>query len=108
MALGSHPSASATTATASASGLRLAACGVSKNEALEKLAVLQAKARTSQPLEVEKLTVGQFLERWLQSKRQSVGDTTADRYEQHIRLTLARRIGAILLPKLAKFHVEQT
>lgn len=81
--------------------------GHTKQEVQEKLADLRQKVRGGQPLDTDKITVAEFLDRWLENtKRPAVGDTTYDRYEQHVRLTLKPVIGAIQLAKLTKFHIE--
>jgi integrase len=82
--------------------------GQSKKEVQDKLDELRQKVRGGQPLDAEKITVAAFLRGWLENtKRPAVGDTTYDRYEQHVRLTLEPRVGAVPLVKLTKYHVEQ-
>ena len=82
--------------------------GDTKQQVQQKLEDLRLKARGVQPLVAEKITVAEFLTTWLENtKRPAVGDTTYDRYEQHVRLTLVPQIGPLLLAKLTKYHVEQ-
>jgi hypothetical protein len=82
--------------------------GATKQEVQEKLDDLRRKVRGGQPLTAEKMTVADYLAGWLENtKRPAVGDTTYDRYEQHVRLSIVPHIGSVPLVKLTKYHVEQ-
>jgi integrase len=82
--------------------------GASKKEGQDKLDELRQKVRGGHPLDAEKLTVAAYLQRWLDNtKKPAVGDTTFDRYEQHVRLSLVPYIGQVPLTKLTRYHIEQ-
>jgi hypothetical protein len=60
----------------------------------EKLDDLRQKVRGGQRLDADGITLASFLKSWLENvKRPAVGDTTFDRYEQHVRLSLAPTSG---------------
>src|SRR4051794_38193988 len=60
-----------------------------KAEANAKLHELRERVRSGQPLDTAKMTVSEYLQRWLEkTKKPAVGDTTFARYEQHVRLSL--------------------
>jgi integrase len=86
---------------------RLVAYGTSKKEALEKLEEKKGKARAGIVTYADRLTVKEYLERWLRMVKPNVGATTWARYEQHVRLHLAPRFGRVLLTKLTALHVAQ-
>ena len=57
--------------------------------------------------ETTRLTVGEFLTRWLESTvKPSLAPGTYTRYEQIIRLHLKPYLGHVRLDKLAPAHVE--
>jgi len=69
------------------------------------------KARTDQsqglPVAVERQTVAQYLERWLEDAvKPSVRPLTFEQYRQHVRLYLALLLGHHRLSKLAVQHVR--
>lgn len=56
----------------------------------------------------DKLTVGEFLDKWLNSPgvRKNLDATTYENYERQIRLHIAPHIGLVALAKLTPEHVE--
>jgi integrase len=57
--------------------------------------------------EADRLTVGQYLGRWLGIVRPTVEPNTYAPYERHVRLHLTPHIGGVKLAKVAPLHVEQ-
>lgn len=92
--------------------------GTTRTEVAEQLTkVLREKAQ-GLPVAVERQTVGQFLERWLEeSVKRTVRPLTYQQYHQHVRLYLAPRdgkgrylplpaLGGLLLEKISPNHVQ--
>jgi integrase len=77
--------------------------GATKREVQQKL---QAAAQHGMP-DTSRLTVGQFLDRWLKTQvKPSRAATTTTRYEIVIRLHLKPYLGSLRLAKLEPVHVE--
>jgi integrase len=77
--------------------------GASKKEVLDKLKKLPGQ-QTGEPC---KLTVGEYLTRWLENTaREKVGPTTFHRYKQVIENQIAPYIGGLALVKLTALDVE--
>lgn len=55
----------------------------------------------------ERLTVGQFLTKWIEEKRSTVRPKTWVRYEEIVRLHLIRALGKIRLIQLWRHHIEK-
>jgi integrase len=73
-------------------------------------ALLRARADLANglPVAVERQTVAQFLERWLEDAvKPSVRPLTHEQYRQHVKLYLAPLLGHHRLDKLAPQHVRQ-
>jgi integrase len=82
--------------------------GSSKKEVQDRLGTLQASAISGTLTDAGQITVGEFLERWLNNSiKQKVSPTTHSRYEQHARLHITPHIGRIRLTKLTALHIEQ-
>jgi len=78
--------------------------GATKQEVQAKL----VKAHATGIPETTKLTVGEFLSRWLKTTVEpSLAASTAVRYEQIIRLHISPYLGGTRIDKLAPIHVEQ-
>ena len=56
--------------------------------------------------EAEKLTVGEYLDQWLEATEGSVWYTTYRDYERIVRLHIKPEIGRLKLGKLTKMHVQ--
>jgi integrase len=81
--------------------------GATKQEVQEKLRQLQNDASAGTLADVGSLTVGAFLDRWLENTaRVKVRATTFARYEQLVRVWLKATIGRIQLGKLQPLHIE--
>jgi integrase len=80
--------------------------GATKKEAQDKLRNLQV----SGPFlgEAENLTVGEYLNRWLENTaKNKVRPTTYARYEQPVRLHAIPHLGGVRLARLGALQVEQ-
>ena len=84
--------------------LRRTVYGKTKREVQEKLRT----AATEGPIEINRLTVGEFLDHWIESvKVPTIAQSTADRYRTVIKFQLNPHIGGVRLNKLRIVHVEQ-
>lgn len=82
--------------------------GASKQEVQDKLRAEQDRANRGSLPDADKLTVQDFLERWLEHTiKPNVAPTTHGRYEQHVRLHLVPHLGRVRVNKLTALHVEQ-
>jgi integrase len=82
--------------------------GHSKAEVREKLQALHASAARGVLNDADRLTVAEYLPRWLDNTvKPKVAPTTYNRYEQHVRLHLVPHLGKVRLSKLTPLHVEQ-
>lgn len=87
--------------------IRISATGSSVKEVQQKLDALKQDALKGRPLNVDKLTVREYLARWLEdAARPTIRPSTYVRYEAIIRLHIAPRIGDIPLVKLSPVHVQ--
>jgi integrase len=81
--------------------------GATKQEVQEKLRQLQTDALAGTLTDAGRLTVGEYLQRWLENTAQSkVRPTTYARYEQLVRLHVKPILGGVQLAKLRAVHVE--
>jgi integrase len=78
-----------------------------KKEVQDKLRVTATEVAAGAPVETQKLTLGEFLDRWLNSIKQSVAPSTHDRYECTVKKQLKPFIGGVRLSRLEPIHVEQ-
>jgi integrase len=77
--------------------------GKTKKEVQDKLRELQGKG----PGEPCRLTVGQFLTRWLENTaRDKIGEQTYERYKRIVDQRIEPRLGGLRLADLTAFHVE--
>ena len=82
--------------------------GKSKGEVQEKLRVTQNEITQGLPVETNRLTVGEYLQRWLDGTAKStVAPTTWDRYNTVVKHQLKPYIGGSQLSKLQPVHIEQ-
>ena len=81
--------------------------GKTRREAWEKMMRARARSDGSLAFDAGKLTVGEYLDRWLtDSVRDSVTVSTFERCEQVVRLHLKPTLGVIKLKKLTPLHVQ--
>ena len=81
--------------------------GATKAEVQDKLRQLTTEVAAGLPVETQKVTVGEFLDRWLRSIKQSVAPGTHERYSCTIRNQIKPHLGGIRLTRLEPVHVEQ-
>lgn len=86
---------------------RLSLTCATKQEAEREEARLKHQVATGLELEPARLTVGQYLERWLEAVRPNLRPATFRRYGQLLRHQVIPRIGHIVLPRLRPLHVQQ-
>ena len=76
-----------------------------RREAEAAKSVMEDLVRRGQLLDASKLTVGQFLEGWLASKR-NIRPSTLRSYEGHVRVHIAPHIGGLPLTSLRADHLD--
>jgi integrase len=86
---------------------RRALYGKTRKEAADKLTQVLANRAIGYTLDTENITVGGYLDRWLNdSDRGSVRTSTYERHEQVVRLHLKPALGRVKLSKLTPAHVQ--
>lgn len=77
-----------------------------KTEAVEEFKKLQTKLLTGTLPEPGRMTVGQFLDLWLDRVKSSMRPKTWAGYEANVRLHLKPAFGRLPLPKLTPLHIQ--
>jgi integrase len=77
-----------------------------KREAQEALSETLERVRRGESLDARKITVGEFLDSWLESKR-NLRPSTHRAYDGHIRVYLKPLIGNVPLASLRADHLDQ-
>jgi integrase len=77
-----------------------------KRDAERRLAELQHELNTGSYVEPSNLSLGQFLERWLDHAQTKVSAKTHERYGEIVRKHLAPALGHIPLEKLRPLHIQ--
>lgn len=85
---------------------RVTCYGRTKREVLDKLADARAKAGTGAVPDAGRLTVGQYLDRWLATHAGKAGGRTVEERTRVVKNHLKPRLGAVRLAKLTPLHVE--
>lgn len=80
--------------------------GTTKKEVTDKLDEIRASARVGNLPEAGSMSVGQLLDRWLESLKAKISAATYEQKEIHVRVHLKPRIGGVRLAKLNGIHVE--
>ncbi len=81
--------------------------GKTRKEVADKLARALTDRASGYTFDTENLTVGEYLDRWLNdSDRGSVRTSTYERHEQIVRLHLKPAFGRVKLSKLTPAHVQ--
>jgi integrase len=92
---------------ANGKAVRRTVSGETRRDVQEKLTRLQADKLNGTLADSGKMTVAQFLDRWLQdAAKPSVSDGTYANYERSIRREIKPRIGHVLLSKLTPLNVQ--
>ena len=86
---------------------RRALYGKTRKEAADKLAKALADRASGYTFETENMSVGEYLDRWLEDSDQgSVRPSTYERHEQIVRLHLKPALGRVKLSKLTPAHLQ--
>jgi integrase len=80
--------------------------GASKKEVIDKLDRFRSEARVGNLPDAGGLTVGQLLDRWLESSKASTETRTFEERERLVKNHLRPRLGALKLAKVNALHVE--
>ena len=80
--------------------------GASKKEVIDKLDRFRSEARVGNLPDAGGLTVGQLLDRWLQSSKASTETRTFEERERLVKNHLRPRMGGLKLTKVNALHVE--
>jgi integrase len=80
--------------------------GATKQEVLDKLDKLRGDARAGRLPDAGSLTVGQLLDRWLQSSKPKMAVRTYEEREKTVANHIRPRLGPVKLAKLTALHVE--
>lgn len=86
---------------------RRAVYGDSKKEVKDKLRELENSVAAGRPVEVQRLMVGEFLDRWLASIETTVAPSTRKRYQCSVEKQIKPHLGKMRLTALQPIHVEQ-
>lgn len=85
---------------------RLVVAGTTKTEALENLDKKKAEARVGSLPDAGGLTVGQLLDRWLESSKATTETRTHEERFRVVKNHLKPRVGGLKLSKVNALHVE--
>jgi integrase len=80
--------------------------GATKTACLEEMDRLRAQARAGTVPDAGRVTVGQLLERWLESSKPKLAPATFEVRESNVNTHVLPRLGAVPLSKLNSLHVE--
>ena len=81
--------------------------GKTKREAMDKAAVLAADKQRGEMVEPNRMTVGEYLDHWLENiQRPTIREATYISYEQIIRNHLKPHLGGSGLQKLTPIHIQ--
>jgi hypothetical protein len=80
--------------------------GATKREVLDELDRLRSEARVSSLPDAGGLTVGQLLDRWLESSKAATETCTFEERQRIVKNHLRPRLGGLKLAKLNALHVE--
>ena len=78
-----------------------------KKDAQRKRNELLHQLETGAYVEPTKMTITEFLERWLKHVRSKVGGKTFERYSEIVHKNLIPSLGALRLPQLQPIHIEE-
>ena len=76
-------------------------------DVLRRLADLRRAVETHVPVASDRITVAEFLEEWLNGRRQALGPQTWTGYERKVRRQVVPYIGHLRLQKLSRNHVQE-
>src|SRR3954454_10866410 len=78
-----------------------------KRQAQEERARLITEMRGGVYLEPSKITVAQYLERWLDHIKSQISPRTHERYCEIVRMNVVAQVGALLLTKLRPAQISE-
>jgi integrase len=78
-----------------------------KKDAEQKLAATLHEINTGLYIEPAKLTVGEYLDRWLTTYPTRVSRKTCDRYAEIVRIHLKPALGLVDLPRLQSMQIQE-
>lgn len=81
--------------------------GATKAEVQTKLRTVANEVSAGGPVETSRLTLGEYLDRWLKIIAQSIAPNTLARYKGIVKNQLKPYLGGVRLVKLEPIHVEQ-
>lgn len=88
--------------------LRREVYGKTKAEAREKLNTARAATLSGQPVQIQRLTIADYLNRWLKSTlKDSVAPTTYDRYKVIVDHQIIPHLGGMQVVAVQPVHIEQ-
>jgi integrase len=85
---------------------RIVVAGITKKDALDKLEEKKAQARVGNLPDAGGLTVGQLLDRWLESSKSTTETRTFEERRRIVKNHLRPRMGGLRLSKVNSLHVE--
>lgn len=85
---------------------RLVVAGTTKKEAMDALEEKKAQARVGSLPDAGGLTVGQLLDRWLETSKARTEVSTFDMRQSIVKNHLRPRLGALKLAKVTALHIE--
>ena len=88
-------------------GKRRSFYGRTREEAARRMQAALRAIQEGMPVPDERLTVGKFLDQWLDQKRNTVRPRTWEAYESKVRLYLKPALGRNRLARLAPQHVQR-
>jgi integrase len=88
-------------------GERRAVYGKSQRDVVSKLRELQRAQADGVPAPSERLTVGKYLEDWLEATQHTVRHTTYTRYAQYVRIHTVPHIGNVRLSRLTPSDAQR-
>lgn len=89
-----------------ADGKRRTVSAKTKTECREKLRTAMSDADRGMVFDASTLTVGQYLDKWLPSIKDTVRQRTWERYEQLVRVHIKPALGSVKLKSLTRSHVK--
>jgi integrase len=87
--------------------IRKKVSGATKGEVLRKLRDLRTELNAGMPVSDDRMTVGEFLDRWLTGLPGKVSEKTVDSYADTVRLHITPSLGRKVLRRLTVSDVDQ-
>lgn len=81
--------------------------GESKKEVKDRLRELENEVAAGRPVEVQRITLAEYLDRWIASIENTVAPSTYTRYKCSVEQQIKPHLGSMRLAAIAPLHVEQ-